>query len=217
MPIYALSGILLASGAALRGCCCSEPPPPAPECARVGVTLWAESWNIPSGSAAGTGSHASDAYLYDVVCGRTIWASRSAQTWSEFTNASGATQAQCSTEACGGAQATAYNAGSRMELSIPAARGASGVPRLAGAFEFDDTRIVQAGYTVWVKWSLAVTFRGIGGGALPAQLPTVTVEFTRGVVATYTTATDRTWHEFFTDTRTGGMSLTDLTANVYLT
>ena len=104
-----------------------------------------------------------------------------------------------------------------MELSIPAARGASGVPRLAGAFEFDDTRIVQTGYTVWVKWSLAVTFRGIGGGALPAQLPTVTVEFTRGVVATYATATDRTWHEFFTDTRTGGMSLTDLTANVYLT
>lgn len=220
MPIYARNGTLLADGAALRGCCCGEPPPPAPECVRVAVALWASSWSIPSGSSTGSGYHSSGVTLYDVVCGdKTIFASRSAELWSEFSNPALATTSSCATPACNRALAHVYNAGSSMEASIPCTASGSAYHRLAGQFDFDDTRTIAPGFEISVTWSLSVTFRALGGGA-PAPgtpIPLVEVDFVQGHVATYSTRTDRTWSGFFVDTRPAGASLTDLTAYIYLT
>lgn len=219
MPIYARNGLLLADGAALRGCCCGEPPPPAPECIRVTATLWASSWDIPSGSAAGTGYHESGAEIYGIVCPSPIIASRMAQTWSEFTAVASATSASCRTSACNGSLATVYNSGSRLEASVPATRSHSGNPRLVAEFTFDDSRIVQAGYTVKLDWSLSITFRDIGGGVPGpgATVPTAAVEFVRGHTQTYTApGADRTWTNIIRDVRTGGQSFTDLTAYLYI-
>ena len=217
MPIYALNGSLLSDGAALRGCCCSAPPP-ATECALVAVRLWVSSYNIPSGSGMGSGSHSSKATILSLICGSEIFASRGAQTWADFYNAQNATTNQCYATYCNSAVASIWNGGGDMQLKIPYAAG--NAQRQVGEFTFDDSRAIALGYTVWVKWSLSVRYFSSNGGAPTPQTlkPFVRIGFTRGHSVVYeTNGVDRTWSDIITDTREYGQSLTDLTARVLFT
>lgn len=215
MPIYALNGILLADGASLRGCCCGSEPPTG-NCALVQVDLYVSRENIPSGSAAGGGSHSSLAEVRQGICSSNIISSRSGSTWSAFTAASSATSNSCSATGCGQVSATTYNSGSWMTLRIPFARG--NVRTAVGFFRYADTKVVMTGYKVEIAWTCSVKFFAQNGGAPTPQTqkPNVQIVFTTGENLS-TNGVDKTWDAFKVSTAYGGQTLQNFDATVYFT
>lgn len=217
MPIYALNGTLIADGNALRGCCCNPyPPPPGDECAVVVIDLETSYQDIKPGSSTGSGSHASLAEVYSVVCPTALQASRNGSTWSEFTLSSSAVELYCRVAGCGNVRAVAYNKGNWMTLRIPYARG--NAKTAVGFLRFVSTKVVAAGYTNTIKWSASIRYYSQGGGAVTPQTmtPDVSIEFTTGEVLT-ASGTDRTYTDFKTSSASGGQTLQDFDATVYFT